>query len=257
MTKLIDTHSHLCDPKFDADRHDVIERAQQAGVTGIVAVADTLQSVHDVIELSSRCENIYPTAGIHCHYAESVTAHDLEQLTGIIHNYSSIVAIGETGIDLYYGKDTLCAQEQLFEEQVRLSVEFGLPLVIHCREAEEQILTILRRYPEVKGVLHCFSGDDVFCRQVIDLGLFVSFSGIVTFKNAEQVRNAALCTPLNKIVIETDCPYLAPQGHRGKRNEPAYLVNTIEALSKILSIPVEELARLTTENAQLLFDLGR
>ena len=257
MTKLIDTHSHLCDLKFDADRHNVIERAQQAGVIDIVAVADTLQSVYDVIELSSCYENIYPTAGIHCHYAESVTVNDLNQLSGIVSSNSSIVAIGETGIDLYYGKDTLSAQEQLFENQVRLSVEFGLPIVIHCREAEEQILAILRRYPEVKGVLHCFSGNDVFCRQVVDLGLYVSFSGIVTFKNAQQVQSAVLCTPLDKIVVETDCPYLAPQGHRGKRNEPAYLIKTVETLSELLSIPFEEFAQQTTVNAQRLFDLGR
>lgn len=255
MATIIDTHSHLVDPKFDNDRHEVISRAWQEGIVAIIAVADTLQSTCDVIELASRYGKIYPTAGIHCHYAESTCKDDVDRLKNILRQNSGIVAVGETGIDLYYGKDTLYAQEQLFESHVRLSLEFGLPLVIHCRDAEQHILDILRRYPEAKGVFHCFSGNDVFCKQVVDLGFYVSFSGIITFNSAGQIRNAALCTPLDKMLVETDCPYLAPQGLRGKRNEPSYIIKTVECLAQTVQLPFEEVAQKTTSNARMLFGL--
>ncbi|MDX9702730.1 MAG: TatD family hydrolase [Candidatus Auribacterota bacterium] len=257
MANIIDTHSHLADPKFDNDRHDVIRRAQEAGIVAMIAVADTLRSIDDVVDLARQYDVIYPTAGIHCHYAESTLDSDIEQLENILHRTSDIVAVGETGIDLFYGKDTLVRQTQLFETHVKLSLEFGLPLVIHCRDAEQYILDILSRYPDATGVFHCFSGNDIFCRQVVDIGFYVSFSGIVTFKNAEQIRKAVLSAPVDKILVETDCPYLAPQGYRGNRNEPSYILKTVECIAETLQLPFEDVARKTTENARILFGIGR
>lgn len=257
MELLIDSHVHLTDLKFDADRDDVIARARQAGVAEMIAVADTLASVHEVIALAQKYENIYPTAGIHPHYAKTTNDAHLADLVEILNSHSNIVAVGETGLDLYYGKDTLAEQLELFEKQVRISLEFGLPLVIHCREAEQHILDILRKYPNSTGVMHCFSGDAAFCENVVACGLYVSFSGIITFKNSDNIREAARITPPDRLLVETDCPYLAPQGYRGKRNEPAYIVKTVECLAEILDVSYDNLVHRTTENTKTLFQLRR
>lgn len=253
---IFDSHAHLADESFVDDVDDIIMRAAENTVDRILVVADNLNTTRQAFALTNKYKGLYSTAGIHPHNAHSVTQSDKQDLVQFVsENRNVICAIGETGLDLYYGKDTFQLQAELFDFQLRIAVEFNLPVVIHCRDAEKEILNILDAYPNVRGVFHCFTGDSNFSKKVIQRGFFISFSGIITFKNSQPIREAAQSVPLDKLLIETDSPYLAPQGFRGKRNEPAFIVATRDILAEIKGLTPEQLSACTYENTLRLFNI--
>ncbi len=253
MSVIFDSHTHLSDDKFKHDMRDVIDRADRCGVKKMIAVADNISSSSAVVLLSGEYPDIYPTAGIHPHYACSATEAQLNALRDFVRNHPEVVAVGECGLDFYYGKESKQEQVTLFRYQLELAQEFDLPVIVHCRNAEDTILPLLKEYKSVRGVFHCFSGDKIFCTHVIDLGYYVSFSGIVTFKNAGQVKEAVSIVPSDKLLVETDCPYIAPIGFRGKRNEPSFITVTVEHLADLRNTSFDSIAEVTAENTHKLF----
>lgn len=256
MLRLIDSHCHIAEPEYDADRPAVLERARAAGVdTLIVAAAGgSLETNLRAVELCARELRCHAVVGIHPHDAatlDDTLFEEIRQLAG----RPEVVSIGETGLDFHYDHSPRPRQVEAFRRFISLARECSLPLVIHSRSAAEETIAILREERAGPGVMHCFTyGPDV-AKQALDLGLYVSFSGIVTFRNAEAIRGAARVVPLDRILIETDSPYLSPEPKRGGRNEPARLRDVAERLAAVLGLPLEELAERTTENARRLFAL--
>jgi TatD DNase family protein len=243
-----DTHAHLSFPDFSEDLPVVIERAQTAGVGGIVTVATGLEDARRALEIAGQFEGVYAAVGLHPGdepVAEPASVRKLP-VSG------KIVAVGETGLDYYRGRAHKQEQRYLFAAHLAFAKEHDKPVIIHNREAGADLLEILREFRPA-GVMHCFSGGEKFAFDCIELGLFISYSGILTFENAAALRAVAKAVPLENVLLETDCPYLAPQPYRGKRNEPAHIPLIAQALAQIKSVSVEEVARATTANACRLF----
>ncbi|MFQ5587542.1 MAG: TatD family hydrolase [Nitrospiria bacterium] len=257
---LIDTHSHIADLEFNEDREAVIERALNAGVQTMIVIGTGLDSSRRAIELAEKHPFLFATVGLHPHDAKTFNDELLYTFDEMA-DHPKVVGIGETGFDLYYNHSTLEEQRHAFIEQIRLAKKKQLPLVIHTRDAWKETFDLfeeeqVQAHAETAGaVLHCFTGDREIAEKGIRLGCDISFSGIMTFKNAKAIQDAATTIDLNKVVIETDAPYLAPQGFRGKRNEPAYLTTIAEKLATLRDLPVETLAKHTTQNAKRLFHL--
>lgn len=251
---LIDTHTHLHDPEFDDDRDAVIERARQSGVDLMVTIGTDLESSHKAVELAQRYDFIYATVGVHPHEVKTLQ-EDSYQVLERLAVQPKVVAYGEIGLDYYYMHSPKDAQQKHFREQIRLAKKLELPLVIHTRQAPVETLSILReeKADEVGGVLHCYTGDLATTQAAIAMNFFISFSGILTFPNATDLQAVAREIPIEQLLIETDCPYLAPVPHRGKRNEPAYVHHVAEKLAQIKALPYEEIIHLTSENARNLF----
>ena len=261
----IDTHAHLCYPDFAEELPQVIERAQAAKVTQIVSIATDLEAARKTLDIAHRFEPVYAAVGLHPGEVPKVTLCDMKELAQLA-TEPKVVAIGETGLDYYReAKDDAALQQQqkdLFWAQLELSKERHLPVVIHNRAAERDILEILRAHAESLpkewrpwGVMHCFSGDEKFAFDCIEIGLLISYTGILTFKNATALRDVAKKVSLDSVMLETDAPYLAPVPYRGKRNEPAYVPLIAEVLARVKGLTVEEVAQATTANAQRLFRL--
>jgi TatD DNase family protein len=255
---LIDTHTHLDFPQFDSDREQVIERAANAGVQAIVNVGTDLASSQAAVALAEVYPQIYAAVGVHPHDAKTLTAETLEELRALA-SHPKVVAIGEIGLDFYRDLSPRDKQRQAFEQQLALAREIGKPVIIHDREAHAEVMGILRHRVEGShqpvGVLHCFSGDLAMAQEAIELGFYISIAGPVTFKNARRLRESVRQLPLERLLIETDCPYLAPHPHRGKRNEPAYVKLVAQEVARIKEWSLEEVARITSDNAQALFAL--
>ncbi|HEY4486068.1 MAG TPA: TatD family hydrolase [Nitrospiria bacterium] len=254
---MIDSHTHLYDPAYDGDREDVIRRAREAGVEVMIAVGCDLETSRRALELAESHEGIYATLGVHPHEVKSATDAAYAELEAMARN-PKVVGIGETGLDYYYKHSPVDIQRDHFRRQIGLARRLGLPLVIHSRDAKEDTLAILReeQAEQAGGVLHCFTGDLEMAEAALDLGFYISFSGILTFSNAKPLREVAGALPLDRILVETDCPYLAPIPHRGKRNEPAYLRKTIETLMELKEQPARsEMGRITAENTARLFKI--
>jgi TatD DNase family protein len=252
---LIDTHAHL---EVVESISEVIDRAFRNGVETVIAVSSDLDSSRRTIEISNSFQAVYSAVGIHPHEASSFSESALAQLANFL-GEKKVRAIGETGLDYHYSHSDRESQIISFTSHIGLSIQFDLPLIIHIREAFSDVLNILRRpdFSNARGVIHCFTGDYETARGFIDLGFFISFSGIVTFKNAENVRDAATRIPLDRILIETDSPYLAPVPFRGKLNEPAYVIHVAEKIAEIRGTSYEKIAEITTINARELFKLDR
>ena len=250
---LVDTHAHL---EVVESVSEVIDRAFKNGVETVVAVSSDLDSSRRTIEISNSFHTVYSAVGIHPHEASSFDESALAQLANFV-SEKRVKAIGETGLDYHYSHSNRESQIISFTDHIGLSIQFDLPLIIHIREAFPDVLNILRKpdFSNARGVIHCFTGDYETAKGFIDLGFFVSFSGIVTFKNAENVRDAAKRIPLDRMLIETDSPYLAPVPFRGKRNEPAYVIHVAEKIAELRGISYEEIAEITTINANELFKL--
>ncbi len=250
---MIDTHAHLHLPDFDHDRECVVIRDFALGLTGILEVSISANRWSIVKLLAEGDRRILATAGVHPHEAARETAPDLRALEKQIH-HSSVVAIGETGIDTYRDYAPLEDQRKLFAAQVRLARESGLPLVIHCREAFQEVFSILDREGrgEVRGVFHCFSGDLTAARQVLARGFAVGLGGAVTYA-PERWRPLLRSLPLESLLLETDCPYLRPAPDRGGRNEPALVFHTAQVVAELLGIDPGELERIADRNAAELF----
>jgi TatD DNase family protein len=278
---LIDTHAHLDFPDFAKDLDAVLSRAETAGVKQILTIGTTLQSSRRSIELAERYPNLFATVGIHPN-SVGEERDDFMQELRVLANHPKVVAIGETGLDYHYlpsrneKEDVLrttlgsasigsveteirdeavkAAQSAAFEQQLELAAELGKSVVIHQRDAWDDTVAILRRHP-VRAVFHCFNSSVEQALDVIDLGHWVSFTGIVTFKSAAEVRKAAASIPMDRLMVETDCPYLAPVPNRGKRCEPAFVRNTAQTIAELRSLTLPEFATRTTANAEFFFGL--
>lgn len=252
---LIDTHTHLDDARYESDREAVIARARETGIDSMITIGCDLSTSQAAVALANRYPFVYATVGVHPHEVKHIEDGWYNEFRRLAEN-KKVVAFGEVGLDYHYNYSSPKEQRDRFREQIQLARELGLPLVIHTREAQEDTIQILKdeRSTEIGGVFHCFSGDAWLAKDALDLGFYLSFSGILTFQNAGMLRDIAKTVPLDRILIETDCPYLTPVPHRGKRNEPAFVRHVAEILAAVASVSdLDEIYRLTTENARRLF----
>ena len=248
--EFFDTHTHLQDEAFNQDRERVIKRAAELGVKYLINVGDSLASSTQAVVLAETYTNFYASVGIHPHNAKDLQEETSESLRYLA-KHKKVVAIGEIGLDFYKNFSPAEKQREAFEEQLIIAQKLGLPVIIHTREAYSETFKILRKY-QVKGVFHAFSSEKEDAEQVLDMGFYIGIGGILTFKNS-SLRDVIRFIPIEKIVLETDAPYLAPSPMRGKRNEPAFLIYTAKFLSEIKNCSLEEVASTTTRNARTLF----
>ncbi|MGH7231066.1 MAG: TatD family hydrolase [Nitrospiraceae bacterium] len=259
---LIDTHTHLDDPRYDADREAMMARAREAGVRTFVTIGCDLDTSRSAVALADGYTNVYATIGVHPHEAKHIADDWYDELRRLA-RHPKVVAYGEIGLDYHYNHSAPKQQRDRFREQVSLARELHLPLVIHTREAQDDTITILKEEnaADVGGVFHCFSGDAWLAKDALDLGFYLSFSGVITFQNAAMLRDIVKTIPLDRMLIETDCPYLAPVPHRGKRNEPANVRLVAEKIAEIrgssTATSAEDIGRVTSDNAHRLFRLTR
>jgi len=245
-----DTHAHVDNPQFDEDREEVLRRAQDAAVTRFVNIGCDPKSVRRTLELIELYDWIYGTVGLHPHDAKSMSDALLNEYRELA-SHPKILAIGEIGLDFHYEYSTRDEQRLAFRRQIRLAKELAMPVTIHDREAHRECLDILTEEEGWAngGIFHCYSGSAEMAAEIIKNGFYISFSGVLTFSNAAKVRKAAAAVPLDRLLIETDCPYLSPHPYRGKRNEPAYVAETGKALAELRGLSHEEMAAITWENA--------
>lgn len=252
--ELFDTHAHLHFSGFDDDRAAVLARARDAGVRRMVTIGTDAETTRTAIALAEREADVWATAGVHPHDAaesDEAALTDVERLAA----EPRVVAIGEIGLDFFRNLSPPETQERVLRRFVALARRLRKPVVVHCRDAHAETLTILgeERAADVGGIMHCFSGDVEIARRCLDLGLLISLAGPVTYPNARALPEVARFGPVDRLVLETDCPFLPPQGYRGKRNEPAYLVLTAARVAELRGEPLDDLARRTTDNARRLF----
>ncbi|MCS7167851.1 MAG: TatD family hydrolase [Gemmatales bacterium] len=260
--RLFDTHAHLDDEAFAHDLQEVLQRAQSAGVVGILAVGITLASSESAIRLAENYGQVWAAVGIHPNYAASAQPGDWSRLERLV-EHPRVVAVGETGLDRYWHYTPFEVQEDYFLRHLALARAANRPVVIHCRDAEEDLLRVLRadyeHHGPLRGILHAFSGQASTAEVGLSLGLHVSFAGMVTYKNAEPLRQLARRIPADRLLVETDSPYLVPVPLRGRisRNEPAHVIHTVHCLARVRQTDAEQLAQQCTANAQRLFGLGQ
>ena len=255
MLKLIDSHAHLDFPQFDSDRDSVIRRAYEAGVAQIVNPGADLASSRRAVSLAERHAGIFAAVGVHPHDAVTLTDETLSALAQLADS-SHVVAMGEIGLDYYRDLSPRKQQRRAFSQQLALARSLGLPVIVHIRDAHEDAMPILEREGrEMRGVLHCFSGDLDVARRAIALGWYVSVAGPLTYPNARRLRGVVSQLPVERLLVETDCPYLSPQARRGKRNEPAHVRWVAEQLAETLGIPLDKVAEVTSRNSRELFGL--
>lgn len=252
--ELIDTHAHLNDNRFAHDVSEVIDRARQAGVKAIINVGYDLVSSGEAVSMASTYDFLFAAVGIHPHEASQVNEEayqELERLAAGKH----VVAIGEIGLDYYYNHSPHHVQQDVFRKQINLAKHLSLPVIIHDRDAHDDVLVILQEEGarEIGGVMHCFSGDTELARHCLDLGFYISLAGPVTFKNSQALAEVARFVPDDRLLFETDAPYLAPVPYRGRRNEPAYVRSVAEKVAELRGATVDNLSEQVLENAKRLF----
>jgi TatD DNase family protein len=257
--RLFDSHAHLNLPEFDEDREAAIDRARAAGVPFILNVGVDAQTARLARDLARAHEGLYAAAALHPNYVGKMGEAGFSEVASLL-DTGGFAAVGETGLDYYRDHSPPGEQMEAFRRHIALADSHSLPVIVHCREAHADCLRILREEASRRDlrdrvVMHCFGGDADEARAYVDLGFWVSFAGVLTFPKAGSLREAAAAVPLERTLAETDCPYLAPQAHRGRRNEPAYVAHVVEALAKIHGVPAEEAARLTTANAGRVFGI--
>ncbi|MCA9035381.1 MAG: TatD family hydrolase [Planctomycetaceae bacterium] len=256
--QLIDTHCHLDSETFQREIDDVIRRANDAGIVKMVTIGTTVESSQAAIVLSNQHAAISAVVGIHPNYTHEVKPGDWEKILDLA-QHPRVVGIGETGLDKYWDDSPLEVQRDYFRRHLQLSRNAGKPFVVHCREAEPEVMEILREDFEngpLNGLMHAFCGDAEMAAECIEMGMSISFAGMVTFRKNDAMREVARTIPLDRLLVETDSPYLAPQAFRGKRNEPAYVKFTAECLAEVHGLSLEELAARTTANAMQIFGLA-
>lgn len=254
---LIDTHCHLTFEELENDIDCVLARSKDQGVTEWITVGTTIEHTKRAITLAQKFENLYATAGIHPHFAKEITENDITKLIELANN-KNIIAIGETGLDFHYNFSKQPAQIKLFEQQIKIAAELNLPLIVHSREAFDETIEILDNNLNEKTtvVFHCFTGSADHAKIIIDKGYYISFTGVVTFKNAEDIRQAAGMAPLEKLMLETDCPYMTPEPVRKHRvNEPAFLVHTAKFLAELKNIDYEDFTQAVTKTTKNFFSI--
>ena len=252
---LVDSHCHLDFPELSSDANGVIARARSAGVGHLLTISTKLTAFDGVLAMAERFENVSCSVGIHPHEAAVEPETDVERLTTLA-KHPKVVAFGETGLDFYYEHSPRAEQEKSFRVHLAASREAGLPTIVHTRDADAETASILKEEMgkgAFTGVIHCFSSGLELAKQALDLGFYISISGIVTFKKAEELRETVKYVPIERLLVETDSPYLAPIPHRGKTNEPAFVTHTAAFVAELKGVTREELAVRTTENFFRLF----
>ncbi|WP_119458693.1 TatD family hydrolase [Rhodospirillaceae bacterium SYSU D60014] len=252
---LVDSHCHLNFKDFNDDLDVVVSRAEGEGVGTLVTICTRLNEFEQVLGIAERYDNVYCSVGVHPHEAENAGDVDAARLIGLA-AHPKVVGIGETGLDYYYDNSPRDQQQAVFRAHMKAARETGLPLIVHTRDADEDMAALLTEGTDggrLTGVLHCFSSGRELAEKALELGFYISLSGIVTFKNAEALREIARDVPADRLLVETDSPYLAPMPHRGKRNEPAFVVHTAARVAELRGVTVDELARTTTANFFRLF----
>jgi TatD DNase family protein len=254
--KLVDSHCHLDDEKFAADFDAVLDRARAAGVERMMAIGtgNGPPDLEVALRFAGAHDCFYATVGVHPHDASKATRASFDRLRELT-AHPKVLAIGEIGLDYHYDFSPRDVQQEVFREQLRLAAESGKPVVIHTREAWEDTLRLIDERPPRALIMHCFTGGAEEARQCLERGFYLSFGGALTFPKAENVREAARIVPEDRLLVETDAPYLAPVPHRGKRNEPAFLVATVKKLAEVRGLDDEQAAQLTTRNFERLFGL--
>ena len=250
---LFDTHAHLDDRAFNQDREELIAGLKDKGIGLVMNAGCSLAASRTSAALAEKYDFIYAAVGSHPDAADDVNEAVLEEYRKLCKLNSKIKAIGEIGLDYHYEDIPREIQQKAFRMQMELARELNLPVIVHEREAHQDGMAIIKEFPEVKGVFHCYSGSAEMARQLVKLGWYIGFTGVLTFKNARSAVETAASIPLDRIVLETDCPYMAPVPYRGKRNDPGYLCHMAEKLAEIRGISVEEACRITTENGKRLY----
>ena len=258
---IIDSHAHLDMPEFGKDRHDIISRAIGAGVGAIITIGIDAGSSLKAVELAKASTNIYATSGIHPNMTQSTSKDGLSKVA-ILAAHPQVVAIGETGLDYYRNYSDKKHQNKAFLWHLELSDKLGKPLVIHCRQADDDLIATLENWCKIKGkglkgVIHCFGGDIMIARRYLKLGLYLSLGGYITYPSSRNMKETIYNLPLDRLLVETDCPFLPPQKYRGQRNEPSYIIHTVNKLTEIKGLQAEEVACITTKNSMKLFNLKK
>lgn len=254
---LTDSHAHLDMGAFDEDREKVIQRAFESGIARIITVGIDLESSIRALDLANNYPAVFATVGYHPHNADECSGEALKSLADLTAS-PKIVAWGEIGLDFFRGYSSVENQVEIFEKQLTMARDLDIPVIIHDREAHDQVFSTLRKMGkgEKKGVIHCFSGDVELAVSLIDLGYYISIPGTVTYKNASVVKEVAASIPMERMLVETDAPFLAPVPRRGKRNEPAFVEYTAREIARLRNIDFEEVALQTSKNAEDLFGLS-
>ncbi|MBQ8757200.1 MAG: TatD family hydrolase [Oscillospiraceae bacterium] len=251
---LFDTHAHLNDEAFHADREELIASLPQKKITPVMNPGCNLEDSKKGIALAEKYDFVYCAVGSHPDSADEVNESVIEEYRDLC-RHPKVKAIGEIGLDYHYEDIPRELQKKAFIMQMELAKETGLPVIVHERDAHEDGLAIVKSFPTVQGVFHCFSGSAELARQLVDLGWYIGFTGVLTFKNARRAIEAAAAIPLERIVLETDCPYMAPEPYRGRRNDPTYLYRMAEKLGEIRGISPEEAAAITAQNGKRLYSI--
>ena len=249
---LFDTHAHMNDPAFDEDREQVLLGLKDKGVANILNVGCCLESSKDCIAMAEKYDFVYASVGTHPDSADEVDETVLEAYRQMA-RHPKVQAIGEIGLDYYYETIPREIQIKAFRMQMELARELKMPVIVHERNAHDDGMRVVKEFKDVTGVFHCYSGSAEMARQLVDMGWYIGFTGVLTFKNARKAVETAERIPLERIVLETDCPFMAPEPYRGKRNDPGYLFRMAQRLAEIRGISVEEVHRITTENAKALY----
>ncbi len=251
-----DSHCHINSADFDEDRENVVLRAREMKVDYILDVSDDIARTPQIVDFCQRYKHIYTTSGVHPELAVNYPDLDAQSILKLTDN-PYVVGIGECGLDYFYNGDSIKEQKKVFAAHIEAAQQSGLPLIVHSRDADDDMIYMLQNaYKEkpFRGELHCFSSSEKLCKAGLEIGFYISASGIITFKNGEALRQIFALVPLDRLLIETDSPFLAPVPHRGKRNEPAYVVNTAQVLADLKGMDISELARITTDNFLHLFN---
>ena len=249
---LFDTHAHMNDPVFDIDREEILQNLPQEGIRLLMNPGCNLENSLQAIALAEQYPYIYAAVGSHPDSADEVNEEVIDRYRQLC-RHEKVKAIGEIGLDYYYEDISREVQKKAFIMQMELAQETGLPVIIHEREAHQDGMDIVADFPKITGVFHCYSGSAEMARQLVNKGWYIGFTGVLTFKNARKAVETAAAIPLERIVLETDCPFMAPEPFRGLRNTPAYLYRMAEKLAEIKNLPVEEIQRITTENGKRLY----
>jgi len=255
---IIDSHCHLDNPNLYENLEEVVERAKLNKVNDLLTICTTLESFERIKFIIEKYKNIYGTFGIHPHESKKYMEIDSNYITNIKKKYKKIIGIGETGLDFYYNNSDRITQKKSFNEHIDAALQLNIPVIVHSRDAEVDTYEILKnkkKNSKLKILIHCFTGSHDFAKKLLDLGCYISVSGIITFQNSTELANTVSHIPIENLLVETDSPYLSPHPLRGKRNEPSYIVHTINRLSQIKNISKEDVMTYTTNNFKKLFNL--
>ena len=252
---LFDTHAHFDDERFDADRDEMLEQMKDFGVTNITNIGSSMASSRRSVELAEKYDFVYASVGVHPSETENLTAADMDELRRLA-QHPKVRAIGEIGLDYHYPDDVAPdIQKKWFIRQLDLAQELNMPVIIHDRDSKGEALEILKQKNISNGVVHCFSGSAETAREIIKLGMMISFTGVLTFKNARRAIEACAAVPTDRLMIETDCPYMAPEPHRGERNHSGYVRYVAEKMAEIKGISYEEMVGITDRNAKRFYGI--